>query len=77
MSKYELVHCHTGERVCEGEVISNFRDDYAVVAAGLGAPPQHAASTGRIWVNDTLDDDLVREYYPSVYNCEWREIKGE
>jgi hypothetical protein len=49
-----------------GDTVFNFRGEAAVVTGGR--PPQHQASTGRVWV------DGGAEYFPSVFGLVW--IRG-
>jgi hypothetical protein len=38
--------------------------------ASGGVPPQHAASSGRVFGN-WLDNDAPGEYFPNVFDCKW------
>jgi len=37
-----------------------------------GRPPQHEASTGRVWVVDL--DMNAREFFPTVFDLKWEEV---
>jgi hypothetical protein len=38
-----------------------------------GRPPQHPASTGRVWVRE-VNGGFNREFFPSVIGLKWEEI---
>jgi len=59
-----LVDDNTGEPIARNSV----RGDRGLTVMG-GRPPQHGASTGRVW---TIDDDGHRgEFFPSVVGARW------
>jgi len=68
---FTLVHQKTGIAVEPNESVPDFRGDLAIVTGGYS--PHKFASSGRIHVKfNSSDADNSYEYYPSVYNCEWR-----
>jgi hypothetical protein len=58
------------EKVVVDELIRD-RDGEAWVISG-GAIPLHGASTGRVWVRSMDEDKMDREFFPSVFNLQWR-----
>jgi len=50
-----------------GDTVTSRNGD-AIVAEGVGHPPRHAGSSGRIWV---VEKEWTGEYFPGVYGCEW------
>jgi hypothetical protein len=45
----------------------SFRDEAFVVKGGM--PPQHEASSGRVYVESDYGD--TREYFPGVFEMKW------
>ena len=37
-----------------------------------GTPPHKPSSTGRVWVRSPDDPTWNREYFPTVFDMEWR-----
>lgn len=70
---WTLVRAKSKLHVHHGESVASSRGELAMVAGG--APPKHAASTGRVYVIEAADhangSDYCREYFPSVFNLEW------
>jgi len=65
-----LVHDATHLDVAEGDEVTDFRGDKAVVTGW--DKPRHAGSTGRIYVRG-YDHDYIQGYYPGVFDCTWVE----
>jgi hypothetical protein len=65
-----LVHRDSGKPVVVGDSVRSFRgEDWKVTG---WEPPRTANSTGRIHVSQ-LDGEKTQGFFPSVFNCEWRE----
>jgi len=47
--------------------------DHRSFKASGGRPPQHAASSGRVY-GEWLDNDNAGEYFPHVFDCKWLRI---
>ena len=65
---WALVYKATGERVVHNELIRDFRGEAWIVTGGN--PPQHSASTGKVWATK-LESDWNRELYPQVFELQW------
>lgn len=52
----------SGAAVMYGQLARDFRGVVNVVEGGC--PPQHPASTGRVWTD-------AGDYFPSVYGMKW------
>ena len=63
MSPWTLVRQDTHLPVEPGDIVFHFRGDEFVLEGGL--PPQHAGSTGRVYVEGG------GEYFPSVFGLIW------
>lgn len=57
----------TGAQLWAGDQLEK---DGATVTVTGGAPPRHAASSGRIWIK-AHPDFSTTEYFPHVFGCEW------
>jgi hypothetical protein len=68
---YTLVHQKTGLPVADRELVTSSRADDTWIVMG-GSPPHKPSSTGRVWVQDLKRSDWNREFFPSVFNLEWR-----
>ena len=69
----KLVYTATGDPVMEGDTVIS-RTGPATVAQGIGEPPRHAGSTGRIWVTEGGYDGT---YFPGVFGCRWTHDAGD
>jgi len=58
----DKMHCV----VFAGSKIKDFRGAVETIVGGR--PPQHEASTGKVWTADG------REYFPSVFDLKWRKV---
>ena len=67
---WTLVYKETNQPVKCGDVVTSFRGDNYTVMPGLGVPPLHNSSTGKIWVR-LRDNKYTSEHYPSVFDCKW------
>jgi hypothetical protein len=67
----KLIHTNTGKEVAVGDEVTNFRGEKAIVTGW--SKPKSAASSGHISVRGVDDpkDDEGRQYYASVFDCEW------
>ena len=63
MTTWTLVRQDTNLPVEPGDTVFDFRGEASILTGGR--PPQHAGSTGRVWVDDGC------EYYPSVFGLTW------
>lgn len=63
----------TGWPVQLGEVRTSFRGEtWSIVG---GRPPQHAASTGRVWVRPVgAESGRITEYFPDVMDAQWHDM---
>jgi hypothetical protein len=67
---YKLVRAD-GEPAKIGHIyITNRLESFELVG---GRPPQHAASTGRVWVK-VATDALTLEFVPSVIGLRWEKF---
>jgi hypothetical protein len=62
---WALVREDSGLPVAVGDSIWSFRGEEQVLIGG--APPKHAASTGRAWVKGA-------EYFPGVFGLTWKRL---
>lgn len=62
MKEWKLIDAQ-GNEFKFGDKAVSFRGESAVIA--WGRPPQHAASTGRVYT------DYGCGYFPSVFNLKW------
>lgn len=73
-TRMKLVDSTTGTELVIGQAVIDFRGERSYFSGGC--PPQHDGSTGRIYVAPTKRDAMkernVRQYFPSVFNAEWR-----
>lgn len=67
----QLINLKTNKPVKTGEVVHDFRGKAAYVTGWQ--IPQHAGSTGRVYIQEMTDKRTHGEYFPSVYNLEWVE----
>jgi hypothetical protein len=67
-SGYVLVDMKTGNPVCVGDEVVDFRGEKWRVQAG--APPHKPASTGRIYVSSETYE-YTSEFFPSVCDLKW------
>ncbi|PNV83817.1 MAG: hypothetical protein C0610_16700 [Desulfobacteraceae bacterium] len=65
-----------GSVVKEGDELSTTDGEVWVVEQGVGRPPQHTSSTGRIWVKQE-SHDFSREFFPGVFGCKWEESESK
>ena len=68
---YTLVHQKTGLPVDDRELVTSSTSSDTWIVMG-GSPPHKPSSTGRVWVQDLKRSDWNREFFPSVFNLEWR-----
>lgn len=62
----KLINSITKQEVKMGDVVTSFRGKkYEVLS---WSEPQHSGSTGLMYVRD---NQLYRDYYPSVFNCKF------
>lgn len=68
MTDMKLVHEKTGEEIKVGDKITDFRGETWFLT-GMAAPPQWSGSTGRVFVNTSMEDNAStsRALYPSVF----------
>ena len=64
-----LIREKTGQEIKTGEVVHDFRGGAAYVTGWRA--PQHAGSTGRVYVKEMTERGADREFYPSVYGLKW------
>ncbi len=64
----KLVYKETGEEVKKGDILTDFRGEKAI--AHYWREPDHGI--GKITVEESHDDIMLREYYVSVFGLEWR-----
>lgn len=64
----KLVYKETGEEVKRGDILTDFRGEKAI--ARYWREPDHGV--GKITVEESPDDIMLREYYVSVFGLEWR-----
>jgi len=76
MKTWKLIYTITNKPVREGDLVESRTQNFKV-APGIGRPPQHAGSTGRIWVQDLKTSEPIGsiEFFPSVFDAQWREIE--
>lgn len=67
----QLIHLKTNQPVKTGDIAHTFADE-AVIVTGW-QEPQHAGSTGRVYVKYMNDEGWHREFFPSVINAKWVE----
>ena len=67
MQNWQLIDANNNP-VAVGAAVVSFRGTRATLEGG--SPPQHAGSTGRVYVGGA-------EYYPSVYGLKWVSITDE
>ena len=73
MDNWELIDVNSGMPVPVGEILRTpDGDEYELLG---GRPPHDPSSTGRVYVRD--EEDWEREFFPSVFDCEWRYKKNE
>ena len=65
----QLINEKTKQPVKTGDVVHDFRGKAAFVTGWR--EPQHAGSTGRVYVKEMSDRAFSGEYYPSVYSLKW------
>jgi hypothetical protein len=69
-----LVDSTTGTPLVKGQRVTDFRGEHAYYSGGR--PPEHSASTGRIYVARTKRDAMTarntQSFFPSVFGAEWR-----
>jgi hypothetical protein len=65
-----LINTKTNKPVVTGEVVHHKGQPAFVTGWQI---PQHAGSTGRVYVQHMTDERSHREYFPSVYGLEWVE----
>lgn len=65
---WALVYKSTGAIVVHNELIRDFRGEAWIITGGN--PPQHSASTGKVWATK-LESDWDRELYPQVFELQW------
>lgn len=65
---YTLYYRHNIQPVQVGDQVLTGKGEPCTVTGGRA--PQHAGSTGRVWVKFT-DGGAEREFFPSVINCAW------
>ena len=73
---WELYDVNSGDPMPYGEVLRRIDgSEHRLVG---GAPPYHPASTGRVWIllNGEGDRHFAPEYFPSVFDLEWREVRS-
>jgi hypothetical protein len=68
-----LIDRTTGKRLKIGDTVTNFRGEESVLT-GM-SPPHKSSSTGRVYVK-TDGSRYEGEYFPSVYNAEWKDAAG-
>ena len=66
----KMFHKATGKVVVVGDAVTDFRGDAAIVTGWQA--PHREGSSGRIHVRYKDDATGEAEYYPSVFNCEFR-----
>jgi len=71
MRIYVLFEKGTNKVVMPGTILTTFNGEKCVLESGK--PPQHDASTGRIYVKD-VEHGFTAEYFPSVCGLEWRKV---
>ena len=64
-----LINTKTNKPVTTGEIVHDFRGKAAYVTGWQ--VPQHAGSTGRVYVQEISDRRTHAEYFPSVYFLMW------
>jgi hypothetical protein len=64
----KLIHEATGNEVVDGETVTDFRGDKAVVTGR--EEPRHSGSTGRVYVRA---NGWTNGFYPSVFDMKWIE----
>lgn len=67
----QLINLKTNQPLQTGEVVHDFRGEAAIVTGWC--EPQHAGSTGRVYVKYMNDEGWHREFFPSVINAKWVE----
>ena len=70
-----LIDRTTGKRLKIGDTVTNFRGEESVLT-GTCPPPHKSSSTGRVYVK-TDGSRYEGEYFPSVYNAEWKDASGK
>lgn len=72
--KHILVRGEDGTPVYRGDKVTSFRGETQTVYGGR--EPDGFGSSGRVFVQD--ENGASTEYYPSVFNLEWKELsKGK
>lgn len=61
-----LVNATTREPLEAGQLVADFRGSVWTLTGGRA--PQHAGSTGRVWL---ADGTRAGEFFPSVIGAEW------
>lgn len=69
-----LINEKTGVEVKIGDKITNFRGE-TYFLTGMAAPPRDSGSTGRVFVNTSMEDNAStsRAFYPSVFDLKFVE----
>jgi len=69
----KLINLTNATEVAPGDMLESSRGEKFQVANPVGQPPQHAASTGRIYVFEypNTHKSWQRSYFPSVCECKW------
>ena len=62
----KLINSKTKQEVKIGDMVTSFRGEKYEVRSW--SEPHHSGSTGRMYVKN---DQLDRELYPAVFNCEF------
>lgn len=66
MSHWTLVRQDTNLPVKPGDMVFDSRGKACTLTGGR--PPQHAGSTGRVWVESGA------EFFPSVFGLAWKQL---
>ena len=67
---WTLVHTETKQAV-ETKELTHTRDGEAWVIEG-GTPPHKPSSSARVWVRLLDNAEWNREFFPNVFNMEWK-----
>lgn len=70
MDTHKLVRADGSPATIGDIYLTNRLESFELVG---GRPPQHPASTGRVWVK-VAKDAVTIEFFPSVIGLKWEEI---
>lgn len=68
---WTLYHKQTNQPVVVGTVMKDTNGEAHVITGGR--PPHKPSSSGRIWYQLQAHPDASGEFYPNVFDMEWRQ----